>query len=66
MILIETISSTLTSVLSFFLLLLLFIFIVTLLGMEFFAYKVHVDNIIDENPCSDCKVSPRLNFDTFF
>ena len=60
----ETMAHTLKDVASFSVLLFIFMFILTLLGMELFAYKVKIDpqtNHIDlENG-----ISPEVNFDTF-
>jgi hypothetical protein len=58
-----TIGKTMKDISSFSILLFLFMFTYTLLGMEMFAYKVKYDedNIVDmENG-----VSPRANFDYF-
>jgi Ion transport protein len=62
--LLETMVHTLRDVASFSVLLLLFIFILTLLGMELFSNKVKINpltNYVDfENG-----ISPEVNFDTF-
>ena len=50
MILISAIVNTLGDVSYFSFLLFLYIFICSLLGMEFYAYNVKVDNIAHENP----------------
>jgi len=62
--LLETMARTLKDVASFSLLLLLFIFILTLLGMELFANKVKLDpktNYVDLYKGN----SPKVNFDNF-
>jgi len=68
-ILLEAITDTLRDVGYFSLLIFLYIYICALIGMDFFAYKIRVDNIIDENPVDpeeEGGVSPRLNFDNFW
>jgi hypothetical protein len=56
------IGRTVKDISSFSILLFLFMFTYTLLGMELFAYKVkfNADNVYDENGHS-----PRTNFNTF-
>jgi hypothetical protein len=49
-ILMEAISETMKDAVYFSLLILLYIYICALIGMDFFAYKIRVDNLIDENP----------------
>lgn len=68
MILLTAIMSTLRDIAYFSLLLVLYIFICSLLGMEIYAYKCKVVSLDDEtrvDPTTGLGVSPRLNFDTF-
>jgi voltage-dependent calcium channel L type alpha-1D len=62
--LLETMAHTLMDVATFSILLFLYIFIYTLLGMELFAYKAKLDPDTDYvDPVNG--VSPEFNFDTF-
>ena len=62
--LLETMVSTLKDIASFSVLLFLFIFIFTLLGMELFAYKVKFNRETDQVDLVDGE-SPDVNFDNF-
>jgi len=73
--LLETITTTTIKISQYMLLLLLFYTIFSLLGMEFFAYKVLLDNSTGIMHSNKHKLSsnnlneygaPRLNFDNFF
>jgi hypothetical protein len=59
----KAIYSTLGDIVYFSLLLILFMFILTLLGEEWFANDIKVDK--DNNPMIDGDFSYRLNFNNF-
>lgn len=61
--LLKTIVHTLYSIAPFTVILLIFIFIYTLLGMELFAFKVRFDD--NGNPTDDGGSAPSSNFDDF-
>ena len=58
-----TIGKTLGDINYFAILLLLFITIYTLLGMELFAHRIKLN---DKKEADDKGESPRINFDDFF
>jgi hypothetical protein len=62
--LLETMAHTLKDVASFSILLMLFIFILTLLGMELFANKMKLDPITNYVDMEN-GISPEVNFDNF-
>lgn len=63
----QAIYKTMKDIWYFACLMFLYCFIFALLGMEFFAYRVRMDNYVDRNPITDkaLGVSPRLHFDSF-
>ena len=61
--LLSTIANTLKDIRNFLILLFIWMFAYTLLGLEFFAYKMKFDS--EDKVNLDEGVSPRVNFDGF-
>ena len=68
--LLSTIAKAASEIRSFFILLILFIFIYALIGMQLFANRLHFDesgaHIAKTDPMYDKSEVPRSNFDDFF
>jgi hypothetical protein len=67
-ILLEKMIITVKDISNFTVLMLIFMFIFTLLGMELYGHKIKYNNADKERPveANEHGVSPRLNFDDFF
>lgn len=67
-ILLEKMVITIKDISNFTVLMLIFMFIFTLLGMELYGHKIKYNNGDKDRPALDGEhgISPRLNFDTFF